>query len=292
MIFNQDNSDLVNAITNGTLLNGMPQYEMALPTAADFNDYTTPGTYYVISDGDAATMSNIPRAASGTLYVINRAAGNYKCQLYLPTSSLEIVFIRNYNNGAWTSWKTWYTSEHDDANIATVLTEWVAPSGGLKRDEYIFGPNGLFYKAIAAINASAALDIGTNIQQDKVSNHLVETGTWTPKIYDLNTYVRDANHEGVYLKIGKFAVYIFTTPDSSVNQYENLSGINTMLQFRNFPYPITVTGGSVFINGIPNNYLNIQGAIFNSLYIRPNVKSSDFTDSTKVACSFVVFGIC
>lgn len=102
----QADSDLSGAITNGTLLNGMPQSSMVIPGNADFNNYTTAGTYYVSSDSSAGTMTNIPRGASGTLYVINRATGGYKTQLYCPTTSVLLIYIRQYNYGTWTDWDT------------------------------------------------------------------------------------------------------------------------------------------------------------------------------------------
>ena len=92
------------AITSGTLLDGMPQTEMQILANSNLNNYTTAGTYWVMSDGDAATIANMPRVASGTLYVVNRSRGNYKTQIYYPTTSINLCYSRNYNNGSWTDW--------------------------------------------------------------------------------------------------------------------------------------------------------------------------------------------
>ena len=35
-----------------------------IPSGSDFNNYTTPGVYYVMSDSDGATMVNAPRKSS------------------------------------------------------------------------------------------------------------------------------------------------------------------------------------------------------------------------------------
>lgn len=283
-------SALSGAITSGTLLNGMPQAEMRIPANSDFNSYTTAGTYYVNSDADAGTIAHIPRSASGTLFVINRAVGNYKTQYYITTSSAEIIFVRNYNSGSWTSWKTYFTSEHDNANIAKVLEDWIAPAGGLKQDEVIFGPNGMLYKAITAISANDTLNIGTNIDSTIISDHLVEMGTWTPHIYDLNTYVRNATYQGQYIKAGNIIILTYSTPDVA-GAGEDFSGINTMLQYRNLPYSATIVGGSTSFTNDLGDYHSIQAGIFGRVYFRPNIKSSDFSDATKVAFGFFAFGI-
>lgn len=283
-------SNLNGAITSGTLLNGMPQAEMRIPANSDFNSYTTAGTYYVNSDADAGTIAHIPRSASGTLFVINRAVVNYKTQYYITTSSAEIIFVRNYNSGSWTSWKTYFTSEHDNANIAKVLEDWIAPAGGLKQDEVIFGPNGMLYKAITAISANDTLNIGTNIDSTIISDHLVEMGTWTPHIYDLNTYVRNATYQGQYIKAGNIIILTYSTPDVA-GAGEDFSGINTMLQYRNLPYSATIVGGSTSFTNDLGDYHSIQAGIFGRVYFRPNIKSSDFSDATKVAFGFFAFGI-
>jgi len=77
-----------------------------IPASSDLNDLTgKPGTYYVISDGDAATISNMPRTASGTLIHLNRALGAYQTQFYFPTTAYSIVYVRSYSGGVWSNWE-------------------------------------------------------------------------------------------------------------------------------------------------------------------------------------------
>ena len=110
------------AITNGTLFDGMPQIGKKIPANSNLNDYTTAGTYWVQSDGDAATIANMPRTASGTLYVINRARGGYKTQTYYPTTSVNLCYSRNYNDGSWTDWDYRALISEVERDISSVTT--------------------------------------------------------------------------------------------------------------------------------------------------------------------------
>ena len=75
-----------------------------ITTGSDLNNYTTGGTYCVPFDSVASGISNMPRSASGRLIVVERTSV-YITQFYLPSTSAEIIYIRNYNNGTWTTWK-------------------------------------------------------------------------------------------------------------------------------------------------------------------------------------------
>lgn len=75
-----------------------------LATGDNLNNYTTGGTYCVPFDSVAAGISNMPRSASGRLIVIERTSV-YITQFYLPSTSAEMIYMRNYNNGTWTNWK-------------------------------------------------------------------------------------------------------------------------------------------------------------------------------------------
>lgn len=92
------------AALNSSLI--VPNNRITIPNNSDINTYTTPGVYAVVSDASASTMTNMPRAASGKLIVLTR--GNnivYIQQRYITTSSSPNEYIRNYNNGSFTSWE-------------------------------------------------------------------------------------------------------------------------------------------------------------------------------------------
>lgn len=90
----------------------------AIPQNSNLNNYnTTPGVYYVGTDGIATTISNIPQPASGVLYVLKRGPveSGYLIQFYITTSSMPRVYERLYNNGSWTSWlRTAFYEYHSD----------------------------------------------------------------------------------------------------------------------------------------------------------------------------------
>ena len=79
-----------------------------IPNNSDFNDYYMPGVSRVPSDASAATMSNCPYAASGKLIRLARttaASNGYTMQMYIPSSSAQHIYTRNYNAGNFTDWK-------------------------------------------------------------------------------------------------------------------------------------------------------------------------------------------
>ena len=146
-----------------------------IPDGSDFNDYYMPGVSRVSSDASARTMLNCPYAASGKLIRLARttaAANGYATQIYIPSSSAQHIYTRNYNAGSFTPWK-----------------------------EFAF----------------------------------METGTWTPHLYDLDTKVLEGSPQ-TYYKIGGicFAPYSITLSADLTLQ--------TMLQIRNLPFTNCWTG--------------------------------------------------
>ena len=74
-------------------------------SGSSLNSYTTPGTYIVKTDAIASTIANMPRSASGRLVVISTSGTSYLSQIYLPTTSVPIVYIRFYASSSWSSWQ-------------------------------------------------------------------------------------------------------------------------------------------------------------------------------------------
>lgn len=75
-----------------------------IPANSSFNSYTTPGVYYVSSDSDAATITDIPRKSSGKLVVMARHSDSYLVQYYYPSTAVFIRYVRSYISGAWYVW--------------------------------------------------------------------------------------------------------------------------------------------------------------------------------------------
>lgn len=115
-----------------------------------------------------------------------------------------------------------------------------------------------------------------------------ESGTWTPKLYDLDTYLRDLSGTSGYIKLGgglTFAYFYATDP--------NLSGISTMMQIRNLPMNLTI-GGGIYINSLTGDEggkRTVQSSN-GRLYFRPNILSSQISNPTAPGyVSFWCFGI-
>ena len=98
-----------------------------------------------------------------------------------------------------------------------------------------------------------------------------ESGTWTPKLYDLDTYKRDLP-SGAYYKVGNLVIAYF-----SANNTADLSGISTMLQIRNLPMTV-VFGGGIYISAMSGQggTITIQSTNGNVLF-RPNIISANIS---------------
>lgn len=273
--------NLNGAITDGTLLNGMPQTAMRIPANSDLNSYTTAGTYYVQSDGDAATIANMPRVASGTLYVINRAIGSYKTQFYFPSTSIQIYYTRNYNNGTWTDW---IVKSDSNSNIANVELTNTATQTYSKGDFVVV--NGVLQKVIASISNGDSFSSGTNITPAVAMNVIKSMGahkTFTAKLYDYNTYIRDIPNQW-YWKIGELIIVLIETT------WNHTDDIQTMVEIRDLP--CNVVSGVCYIANLSGTAYGADRTIQGSgqwAYIRPNLKSSEMNNTDGVF-QLLIFG--
>lgn len=78
-----------------------------IPRSTDFNTLITPGNYRVRSYSDSASMTNIPIARAGTLYVKNgmlESGANYIQQIY---ATFENNFYVRYSENKGSSWSAW-----------------------------------------------------------------------------------------------------------------------------------------------------------------------------------------
>ena len=112
-------------------------------------------------------------------------------------------------------------------------------------------------------------------------------GTWTPQLYDYETYKRDLTSQ-VYFKIGNF--YVMFIYQSNVDY----SGITTMIQFRNLPCTACI-GGTVYLQGRKTTIAKDVGAYIQGsgtkAYVRENTVSTDFANpSSSGITNAVLFG--
>lgn len=111
-----------------------------------------------------------------------------------------------------------------------------------------------------------------------------ESGDWTPKLYDLDTYKRDLA-TGKYYRIGNFIVAFQS------QQNPDLSGISTMMQIRNIPMQVSL-GGSLYIGALTGagGQITFQ-ATDGKVYPRPNIVSSQLsTPSQPGYFNILLFG--
>ena len=97
---------------------------------------------------------------------------------------------------------------------------------------------------------------------------IVEQGTWTPKLYDADTYIKDLAPQPYY-KIGNL---VFSQVVANIG---NSVTFSAMLQIRNLPAPKVLMGTFSGIDpltweDVADHYL--QGNVYNGrIYIRPNL---------------------
>ena len=82
-----------------------------IPSSANLNQYTTPGTYRVPNAGTAATISNGPVSNAGyRLDVFATSTSGYLMQRALVNGGTEMLRYYNYGSSTWTPWVTLLTS--------------------------------------------------------------------------------------------------------------------------------------------------------------------------------------
>lgn len=82
-----------------------------IPLDADLNDYYNPGAYGIQSNEIADSISNIPEAKAGILYIVNAAGMNtiagtwkYARQIYIPYSETGRYYARTLYKGSTEEW--------------------------------------------------------------------------------------------------------------------------------------------------------------------------------------------
>ena len=112
-------------------------YISSIPSGADLNDYTTPGTYKVLSNVISESISNIPYATVGRLIVMTTSALSRIVQFYLANSKINIfLYYRFYDGENWGNWIR-FVSENmisplaTDATVNTLRTAYLSGSNEL-----------------------------------------------------------------------------------------------------------------------------------------------------------------
>lgn len=117
---------------------------------------------------------------------------------------------------------------------------------------------------------------------DTINSKLTTRQTWTPELYDYNTYLRKLDGAtGVWVDLGYLKIAWWAQGGDG----PDLSGINTMLQIRGLPF-VTVIGGGIYIGHLPGAGAELviqQSSGISSIYPKPNVTSSQLQNSPSKA---------
>lgn len=118
------------------------------------------------------------------------------------------------------------------------------------------------------------------------------TNTWTPKLYDFDTYKRDLPGYAFWTDLGRIKIaYYFNGASTPLD----LSGVSTMMQIRGVPFNDVLNGIIYFsdfdIKGSKPPHV-IQQTSNGAVHIRPNVTASMFpTPSNAGYINVIIFGV-
>lgn len=77
-----------------------------IPNNSDLNDYTTPGSYYVVNNANANTILHKPIGGSGFRLIVSyTSAANRQRQEFIKPNQPENIYVRNVGtDGNWSNW--------------------------------------------------------------------------------------------------------------------------------------------------------------------------------------------
>lgn len=81
----------------------------------DFNNYTTPGNFKVLTASVANTVVNIPDRLAGRLTVVSNTENSYVIQQYETNSTIPRTYMRTYTKGTWNAWHRIVLNEEIEA---------------------------------------------------------------------------------------------------------------------------------------------------------------------------------
>lgn len=171
---------------------GSAQYLMSntIPLNSDLNDYKTPGFFRCGNDTIAASLSNSPTTHSFSLIIEanvgeSSAIGFKQTLTTHMTDNTSMIMYRNYHNGTWGNWITFYTTNNISSAVAGQATKLATArtlTVGLTGKSFNGTANVSWTLAeIGAIAKASDSDIGTLKFKDATSN-LNASG-----IYDANS---------------------------------------------------------------------------------------------------------
>ena len=173
-----------NVIVNGTAINNLPLGEVLseIPNNSNINDYYLPGAYKVVNNSSAATMTNLPIANGGVLYVrasAGQAISASSTWKYLVQEFLTFagyLYIRKGDSGSGTTvtWGNWYrylTTASLPLSISNVgcVTEVVTmsqlslPASGTAHDSKDVSKTG--YTPVGIVGITGSNTTGCNIME-------------------------------------------------------------------------------------------------------------------------------
>lgn len=227
---------------------------------------------------------------NANLQKIDDFAGAFGAKLFPLGTAQTISSATNFNNlidiknYVITSNTVAAACSNCPSSSAGKLCTWSIDGNGFDRT-WVYGGqiyidiSGKEYRRSMITNGSKVLSFGAWTQ---IAPYIA--GTWTPKLYDYETYKRDLTQQA-YFKIGNF--YVMFIYQSNIDY----SGITTMVQYRNLPCTNCI-GGTVYLQGRKGSIAKDIGAYIqgssNRAYVRENIVSTDFSNPTSSGITNVV----
>lgn len=213
---------------------------------------------------DKNSRGQIQIYGNGANYSVLRAANvtaNRTVDLPDATGQIMLNTTGTFNNNVKVETSNTSTAQ-GYSNLTLGTNKAVGTAQNSRGQLYIYG-NGTNYTIVRAPNATA--DRQCDFPDASGTLVVNQTGTWSPQLYDYETYKMTLTNNGVYVRLGSFVIFGFSVKiDSSLT-------FSQMLQVRGFPFSVAIFGGNMYCAGVTNNFADktIQYAN-NAVYLRPN----------------------
>jgi hypothetical protein len=255
------------AVTSQDIFSGQA---IAIPGAADLNDYTTPGLYYQSANVQAASGKNYPEPNAGTLEIYKNAGTT---QVYRTYGSSR-TYSRSSYNGSWSPWGKVYNTENKPTAADTGA---VAKTGDTMSGNLTVHSDGgaIILKPVTAGAGSYVISKDSSgVNNWYVGYGSANTNTLSVTNYKTGSAMSFADTIAMSKSLGVSGT---VTPTSYANfdarynaKYPTMFRVGARVEYDGSDFGSKVPQGAVNINNYTNNDDRINGVVYAYLQFNLN----------------------